>query len=461
MRDEHTGLTSEQVEQALRDANGVKAHAAKALGVPRSTFRGVLDRLAIETSVGAGKLVIETATVREVEPAQYAQMRRRLIAAEQRAADLHTENKALADGANVVAGAREVLRPLLDQARLAPPDHEPPTLGREQDEPVELLLHLCDWHLGEIVRAEQVNGLNEYSPAVAVRRLTHVVDVASKLARMYADEHGIGKIIVLANGDLVSGQHQLHPDSADEAARIVTQAFDAGLLLAQVARDLSALGPVEVHMTGSDNHSRSTRRAPTGKAAADTSWGQVVGEYAAALARDVPGVEWILARGYRHEFTVAGHSIAAMHGHMMKGGGGQLGIPAYALKRMATSTVGRGVARARQRSQDATRLEEMARIARHLRIAHFHTFTTWQIDDGTVTIAPSLKGSDNFSIDALERWSPAGQLLEVFHPAHDLLAQHFIDAQTGVPDEARYRLGALTDERPAYAAAGWDELAIG
>jgi predicted phosphodiesterase len=70
-------------------------------------------------------------------------------------------------------------------------------------------VNFSDWHWGEVVRPEEINGINEFNLAIAVRRLQRLVKKIISLC----DEHKGYKypgINVILGGDMVSGD--IHPE---------------------------------------------------------------------------------------------------------------------------------------------------------------------------------------------------------------------------------------------------------
>lgn len=66
-------------------------------------------------------------------------------------------------------------------------------------------LQLSDLHWGEIVKASQIGGVNEYTLAIARRRLENVVRGAVKLARILSPQMKYPGIVVQLLGDMISG----------------------------------------------------------------------------------------------------------------------------------------------------------------------------------------------------------------------------------------------------------------
>lgn len=389
--------------------------------------------------------------VREVDPPEWARMRAAVQRAQSDAAQARKEAKELAKRANVVEDVRSILLPVVEELRLLKvpaPRRSKPTRRRH---PVTAVGSWTDWHFGDEVDPAEVVGENAYSPGIAVSRVEHVVDTTIALLEDEAGVHPVERLIIVENGDAISNMHALHGESATEISRAGKQAIDVALLKAQALRELAQHVPeiLVVAPAGGGNHDRTTRRPSTGKAQIESSWAAMIYELTAALVASQSNIRWHVPTAYRALFEVYGSTICAMHGHAMKGGGGNLGIPAYALKRVHDSNVRRSAAKARRSAHHVTTLEDalsqLRGIVRHVMIGHFHTAVRWQIGDGFAMIDPSLKGPDTFSVDQLERESPAAQALRFFHPEHDLIGEHLIrcDHLATEPESVRYVTGAL------------------
>lgn len=389
--------------------------------------------------------------VRAATPKELAEYEQRIIKTEQRANKFRSIAGELARETNIIEEVGQILRPVVENFEF--PDVEPPLhLVGKSDDPYSLLLSLNDIHFGDIVDPRRINGLNAYSPVIASRRLEHVVDVTKVWAHNYRQMGDVDELVVLLNGDNFSGMHNLHPDEAVEYAKIGKQAMDSALLLSQAIWELSHYFPkVRVIAPAGDNHTRSTRKNATSSVAVETSWSSLHHEMIASLLVGVPHVEFSFAASYQTFFDIKGHTWAAAHGHMLKGGGGQLGIPAYALKRLLDATVSKGVILAKNLDMASLPPEEahnaIAGIAKHIIIGHFHQRFFAQFNGGDVTIAPSLKGPDSFSTDVLAKYSPAAQMLYAIHPSHDIVGDHVINVQHIMEEgETRFKWGALEGE---------------
>lgn len=355
---------------------------------------------------------------------------------------LKAQVKQLAKHANVIEDVRDMLAPVVDERVLPKP--KPVRLTRSNDrKPLTFVWHLTDLHWGEIVDPRTINGLNAYSPSIAALRVQHAVDTILKLADNYAAAHGVDEIVVAVNGDTIGGA--IHPESAEYYARVGKQTLDAAMVLAQVGHELASTFQRVRFLCTVGNHPRSTHRMPTGSARMTTSWETMLHEFTAALLARADNVTFELAEGYTLDTYIGPSRWAFSHGDAIAGGGGQLGIPAYGLKKQHDAN--------REWSIIMAQITDHAlsnSIVKHTRTGHFHTYFAWQAGAADIALAPSPKGVDPFVKDKLGRYSPAMMLLEVVHPKHDVMGSHLIDVQHIMDDEqpCRYTWGALETTQP-------------
>ena len=427
---------------------GSLSELARQTGINRRTLQSRVNRAGLSVPVQTPQPLAYLPAAPEATPAELLDARRRLERAVTERNQLKALLKQATANANLLDDIRDLITPSLQAAPIKPAKPAVVAQRKRTKTGVSIVVHLTDLHWGEIVDPEQVGGLNAYSPEIAALRIQHIIDTIAKWVRNYDKLTGVEEIVFIVNGDTVSGQHNLHPDSADEYARIAVQVRDAAMVVAQAVSEVAPLVK-RVRIFGTQgNHPRGTRKPPTGKAHTETSWETLFHELTAALLIRHRNVDYHVARSYRITTQIGPSTWAIMHGHMMKGGGGSLGIPAYGLKRVHDAT--------RDRSITTAHLTELAdsmrNVVKHTRIGHFHLFTKWGVGEGTVGICPSPKGVDNFVTDALERYSPAAVLIEVVHPEHDIIADHLVSVQHIMSDvtPSRYIWG-VTGSKSAAA----------
>lgn len=392
---------------------------------------------------------------REALPHELAQADMKVNRAAAEVASLRARNKALATEANVVDTVRQILQPVIQREQLPPPDKIKHKTGNIKN-PMTMVAPANDWHWGESVEGIHVEGLNEYSPAIAARRIQHWVDILLDWRDFYSSIGNVRKLIIPAIGDMFSGMHNIHPQIADEYAFIAKQSADASMVFAQAVREIAPyFDEIEIRCSAGSNHTRSTHKSSTGKSGLQTSWETGFYRDVDLLLWQVPNVRVVISTSYKTFFKAEGVPCAAAHGHMLKGGGGQLGIPAYALVRMFNATLAKQVVKARAIAEEygakGVRAQEFfsdLSFTERVFIGHFHTETLLPCSGGFIHIEPALKGTDPYPNDQLERYSPASQRMYVFHPERKLIGSHTIDMQRFVDPEceSRYRWFDFEDD---------------
>lgn len=183
------------------------------------------------------------------------------------------------------------------------------------------LIHLSDLHVGEVVRAEEIGGFNEYDPDVFRRRLRRMIAAATQILPRWASDTTMSGVVIALNGDLISG------DIHDELRR--TNALTAHQQVALATEELAAgirviadtFGAAMVTVTPG-NHGRSTEKTHAKRMAA-LSYDIMIGNI---LAREFASDERVtvnVASGADIVFPLYRWSILQTHGDSMGTGGGQ------------------------------------------------------------------------------------------------------------------------------------------
>jgi hypothetical protein len=183
------------------------------------------------------------------------------------------------------------------------------------------LLHLSDFHAGEVVRPEEIGGLNEYNPDIFVRRIRRAFAATTEiLPRWSADGHLVG-ICVAINGDLVSGD--IHDElrrtnalTAHEQVYLVTDEICAGLKLLA-----DAFGHVMAVFTPG-NHGRTTEKTHAKRVSA-LSYDTLIGEQVRRYFDSSKSVDVIIASGPDAVYPILGWTVFQSHGDALGSGGGK------------------------------------------------------------------------------------------------------------------------------------------
>lgn len=183
------------------------------------------------------------------------------------------------------------------------------------------LVHLSDLHVGEVVRKEEIGGLNEYNPEIFRRRFRRMIGAAIEiLPRWSADTELLGVVVAL-NGDLISGD--IHDElrrtnalTSHEQVDLATDEIAAGIL-----KIADRFGAVMVTVTPG-NHGRTTEKTHAKRMAA-LSYDIMIGNILARQFASDKRITVNVASGADILFPVFTWSVLQTHGDSMGTGGGQ------------------------------------------------------------------------------------------------------------------------------------------
>lgn len=187
-----------------------------------------------------------------------------------------------------------------------------------------------DWHIGETVHSDHINGMNEYNPAIAKKRIDKFFQNVVRLCQMFGKESKIDNLVLALLGDFINNQlreeamennSMLPMEEVIESWRLIT----AGIEYILENTDLNLIIPCH-----SGNHARVTRKVHWSTEAGNSL------EYPMyhAISKEFAGnkrVQFIIPKSYHSYVDVAGFVIRFHHGHAIKysGGIGGLFIGAY------------------------------------------------------------------------------------------------------------------------------------
>ncbi len=243
-----------------------------------------------------------------------------LTAQERRDADFYRRQLA-----EVRRDLDETRHALKEVAGLAGEPITPPEWALSQDsghaQPAIGLMHISDTHVGEVVRAEEVNGLNAYDPDIFRRRIRRYVGASIEILPRWASDCKLMGVVMAVNGDLTSGD--IHDELRRTNALTSTEQVMvcAEEIIAGATKVADRFGQVWLVFTPG-NHGRSTEKTHAKRTAAlsyDTLIGQIVKQHFANDARITVHV----APGRDAVYPILGHSVFQSHGDALGSGGGQ------------------------------------------------------------------------------------------------------------------------------------------
>lgn len=307
--------SAQEILQAF-NTHGSKTKAAEALGIPRTTFN---DRFAKAK---------QEVKVKKTEPvdAEGIQIRR-----------AHDRNNELTEKLKRVQqrviGLEDELNVFknLKKAIVEPVQWLPrPSISKKTR--LTPILFTSDFQCGEVIRAEEIDGMNAYDKDIFAVRYNRLIE-----ATIDFSEHHIGRsefpgIIYLRGGDAISGG--IHDElaetddvSAIPACRWLFQHEREG-----IRRLKDKFGRVKV-ISIPGNHGRTTveRRS---KGYAEKSFETILSWWLETAFQDIPEVTFATPASGDAFFKVEGHNFLMSHGDRMaaRGGTGFIGPAANIAK---------------------------------------------------------------------------------------------------------------------------------
>jgi hypothetical protein len=306
MGDRKTDAELVHILQVLREAGSVRK-AIPALGINRSTIR---------EHVEAAKQRGLTVNTKIVDPLQKLQVENKVLV------------RKLKDADATSLEASDIREEIFGLAR-EPSD--PPkwltTKGTIDNTPGVPMTIWSDWHYGEIVKKSETDGLNEFNPAIAERRIQHLVTTTIKLIRkQVVKPFGI---VVCLGGDMITGD--IHPELADTSPMRPLECISnlRGLIIAALVQIADAFPGASIYVPCVvGNHGRTTMK-PRMKSRVTTSYEWNLYCQLEQYFKDIGDnrFTFTVATGTDVRFCVLGHWYLLTHGDSMgvKGGDGHIG----------------------------------------------------------------------------------------------------------------------------------------
>lgn len=265
-----------------------------------------------------------------------------------------------------------------------------------------LALLLSDTHFDEVVRPDEVGGLNKYDREIAELRLQTWAQHSIKIARHYLSGITYDGVVLMLGGDIFSGDIHEELAQTNEDTALGSLLHWSEQLSAAI--DMLACEFGKIHVAAvPGNHGRLTRK-PRAKLRARTN------------------LDWLLARMLERHFakdkrctfqvgddadttiSVYGRGHLLTHGDQVTGGGGIGGIWPPIM---------------RMRARKAQRAMSVGTPFDTLWMGHWHQL----IQTPTLVVNGSLKGTDEYAWLNNFGHEPPQQALAVITPEHGVTMQ--------------------------------------
>lgn len=284
---------------------------------------------------------------------------------------------------------------------------------------------LSDLHWGEVVRAEEVGGVNEFNRTIAKARLRRFVDTLIDLAVNHMVNPQYPGLVLCLGGDIISGN--IHEELRDTNEGYIQQT------LIEVQDELAAAITLLANVFGKvfvpcvvGNHGRTTMK-PRAKGRAYESYEWNLYQQLERHFRNDRRVQFFIPGETDAYFTVLGHRFLLTHGDTLgvRGGDGIIG---------ALGPIARGAFKVgRSESQ-------IGRDFDTILMGHWHTYIP-RSEAVPVIVNGTLKGYDEYARLYLRvPYSRPSQALWFVHGKHGITAQWqiFLDDKRQSEDSAEW-----------------------
>lgn len=199
----------------------------------------------------------------------------------------------------------------------------PKSTSRGKPKGVATLL-VSDTHFDEVVKTEEVEGLNAYNRAIATLRLKATFEKAILMPRDYLTGVKCEAAVVMLGGDMVTGVIHEELAESNEAFLTETVLYWTEQISAGIAMMLEEYK--KVHVAGVvGNHGRMTRK-PRAKGRIKDNWDWLIYKLVECAFEGNPNVTFQIGESTDVTIPIYDHKFRLTHGDQFSGGGGVGGL---------------------------------------------------------------------------------------------------------------------------------------
>jgi hypothetical protein len=190
-------------------------------------------------------------------------------------------------------------------------------------------LTVSDWHIGEAIKATEIEGMNEFNYQIAEARVRMLGERFLHNIETMRTGFRIDELHILAVGDFIAGN--IHQELLMYAEfPPPTQAVKAGRLLGALVHYLSPhFTRIFVECNSADNHGRLFPK-PMAKGKSENNFNVVTFSVAEALCERLDNVTFHLHPGMKHVVKIQNTRFLTQHGDVIRG---WMGLPHYGIER--------------------------------------------------------------------------------------------------------------------------------
>lgn len=228
--------------------------------------------------------------------------------------------------AQTIASTADVLRDYVGTAKLAVNELQMPkwlAAPKTSKAPGVPKIFLSDFHWGEVVRREQVGGVNAFSMAIAQRRLRQVIDTTIALSRILSPDMDYPGIVCPLGGDMITGNIHDELAATNELNTMPTLLDLYKHLVPAITLLADTFGHVFVPCV-SGNHDRDTKKT-WAKDRNHTSFGWLLYQFLAAHFAGDARVTFYIPDNSDALYRVYDIRYLLTHGDQFRGGDGIIG----------------------------------------------------------------------------------------------------------------------------------------
>lgn len=266
-----------------------------------------------------------------------------------------------------------------------------------------------DWHWGEVVFPNQVNGVNEFNLEIAHRRAKSLVQKTIYLLKQHIVNPNYPGIVLALGGDMMSGDIHEELSESNEIPQMPCLIDLYGVLVWAIKTLADEFGAVFVPcVTG--NHGRNTKRfRAKGRNFSNFDW--LLYQFLDKAFEGDERVTFFIPDGPDACYSVVGHKYLMTHGDQFRGGDGMIGHFGPVLR-----------GEKKKQSRNANIGLEFDTMIH----GHFHTYFP---TDGIIGNG-SLKGLDEYAFQGNFGYEPPQQALWLTHPQHGITIQMAVKLET-------------------------------